>query len=91
MKTLTILLLTAILFSCKKERNLIKEDPEKQFKLYHYKKMIQIASMAEVKSGMFMQKYLNTKDSAMLDSAKKYVIIYSFTVVTPKPWKENLK
>lgn len=54
-------------------------------KLYHYNKMIQIASMAEVKSGMFMQKYLNTKDSAMLDSVKKYVIIYSFTVVTPKP------
>lgn len=75
------------LFSCCKPDKIAPQtnDPTLKEKLYHYNKMIQIASLAEVRSGIYYDSLMVTKQDRFADSVAKYNYIYEFTVFTQKP------
>lgn len=84
--TFLILCSISILGCTKSEAVAMQTDePTYKEKLYHYKKMIQIASLAEVKSGIYYDSLTSTNNIRFIDSIKKYNYIYEYTVFTPKP------
>ncbi len=84
--TLFIICITSFFGCCKTD---IAEpqtnEPTLKEKLYHYNKMIQIASLAEVRSGIYYDSLIVTNEDRFKDSVVKYNYIYEFTVFTRKP------
>ena len=81
-------LLIALLFAgCTKENAIMPtSDDTYNERLYHYNKMIQIASMAEVRSGLYLDSLNQTGNPKFKDSVAKYATIYNYAIFNnPKP------
>ena len=84
--TFFMICITAFFGCCKPDIPVPQADePTSKEKLYHYNKMIQIASLAEVRSGIYYDSLIVTNEDRFKDSVAKYNYIYEFTVFTQKP------